>query len=127
MLVGYHRIYDTLILIFFIVLLFRGLADPRLWKLNRQEQTMLMVFLAAIPPILILPARLVDKVFPHYYGKVNDAVSSAFFVLMLILSMFLLRRYLQKRRIETIPQRADSGPIPIEAHLDTQPNWVDHA
>src|SRR5215216_422783 len=31
MLVAYHRLYDTLILIFFIVLVFKGIAYPNIW------------------------------------------------------------------------------------------------
>ncbi len=105
MLVGYHRLYDTLILIFFIVLVVKGLAYPNLWKLSTRERAMLMALMAAIPPILILPERIVDYVFPTYYGPVSNGVTAALFVLMLVASMFLLRRYLQNRRTEMITSR----------------------
>src|SRR6185369_18084639 len=32
-LVAYHRLYDTLILIFFVILIFKGLARPAIWDL----------------------------------------------------------------------------------------------
>src|SRR5215216_412243 len=60
MLVAYHRLYDTLILIFFAVLVFKGLAYPNIWKLDNRQRLQLLTFLAITPLILILPARLVD-------------------------------------------------------------------
>ncbi len=101
-LVGYHRIYDTLILIFFFVLAFKGLAYPNIWKLNTSERILLMVFIAVTPLIMILPDRLVDKVIPSYYGTISTVVSSALFIAMLIVSMLLTRRYMQNRRTEII-------------------------
>lgn len=115
LLVGYHSSYDTLIVMLFLVLLFKGLAYPKIWRLNRREKTMLMVFLAAIPPVLILPARLVDRLFPDYYGAIYSAITSIFFVIMLIFSMFLLRRYLQYTPTETKHERMDSHDISIDS------------
>ncbi|HSL28257.1 MAG TPA: glycosyltransferase family 87 protein [Anaerolineales bacterium] len=108
MLVGYHRLYDTLILFFFLVLVFKGLAYPNVWKLGSRERTLLLFLLAAIPPILILPERIVDQVFPWYYGPVSNGVTAALFVVMLICSMYLLRRYVQARRIARVSEAADS-------------------
>ena len=104
MLVGYHRLYDTLILIFFVVLVIKGFAYPKLWKLNSRERTLLLTLMAAIPPILILPERVVDYIFPTYYGPISNGVTAALFIIMLVTSMFLLRRYLQARHIEIITQ-----------------------
>ncbi len=101
-LVAYHRLYDTLILIFFVILVFKGLAHPGIWKLSRRGRNALLAFMAVfIPLILILPARIVDKLFPFYYGRVSDLVTTILLVGMLLLSMLLLRRYL--KMIETEP------------------------
>src|SRR5512143_3826001 len=72
-LVAYHRLYDTLILLFFIVLVFKGFAYPNVWNLDKRKQIWLLVFMALIPPFLILPARIVNKVVPDYYGTISDA------------------------------------------------------
>jgi hypothetical protein len=97
-LVGYHRIYDTLILIFFFVLVFKGFAYPNIWRLRSNERILLIGFVALTPLIMILPDRLVDKVIHSYYGTVSTAVSSALFIVMLIISMFLTRKYMQIKR-----------------------------
>jgi hypothetical protein len=99
-LVAYHRLYDTLILIFFMILIFKGLALPNLWKLTEKGKKALLVFMAMIPPILILPARLVDRLLPNYYGRNSDFVTTCLLVGMLVVSMLLLRRSLR----ETQPQ-----------------------
>jgi hypothetical protein len=111
-LVAYHRLYDTLILIFFVILVFKGLARPGIWKLSRQGRNALLAFMAVfIPLILILPARIVDMLFPFYYGRVSDFVTTIFLVSMLLLSMILLRRYL--KRIEAEPISRPWGPHDI--------------
>lgn len=110
-LVGYHRIYDTLILIFFFVLVFKGLAYPNIWKLNTGERTVLIAFIALTPLIMILPDRLVDKVFPSYYGMISTAVSSVLFIVMLVVSMLLTRRYMQNRRMEIISETVNSFSV----------------
>ena len=123
MLVAYHRLYDTLILIFFFILVFKGLAAPNIWKLHRRERNALLGFLAFTPLILILPARLVDKVLPDYYGTVSDSVTTILFLIMLAISMFLLRRFLQ---METTNQRMDFHDIRNDPQRDSQPGWADY-
>ena len=126
-LVAYHRLYDTLILLFFIVLMFKGFAYPNIWNLSKREQILLLAFMAWIPPILILPARIVNKVIPDYYGTISDAATSVFLVVMLFISMFLVRRFLQNAETETILERAESHEIPNDSHRETQPRWVSNS
>ena len=97
-LAGYHRIYDTLILIFFIVLVFKGLAYPNLWKLNYYEKMLLIAFMGTVPLIMILPARIIDQIYSRYYGPLSNGITSSFFVIMLVFSMFLMWKYLRARR-----------------------------
>lgn len=101
MLVAYHRLYDTLILIFFIILVFKGLALPNLWKLSNKGRAALLAFIGILPFIFVVPARLVDKLLTYYYGKVADAVTTFFLLSMLVISMFLLRRFLQNTEPQT--------------------------
>lgn len=124
-LVAYHRLYDTLILIFFTVLVFKGLA-LRIWKFAGKGKRTLLLFLATLPLILIVPARIVDLFFTEYYGRVSDAVTTFFLVIMLMISMYLLRRYLQKTHIQTIGQKAETHEIRNDTHRDTQPGWADY-
>ena len=105
-LVAYHRLYDTLILIYFLVLIFKGLAYPNIWKLNHKKLVALWVYISGIPPILILPARIIDKFFPAYYPFMSNAVTSIFFVGMLFITMFLLREYIKN--------------LPAENNIDTR-------
>ena len=93
-LVAYHRLYDTLILIFFVLLVIKGLATPNLWNLTQKERTGLLLFMATIPAILILPARIVGRFLPDYYGRNSDFVTTCLLVLMLGFSMILFRRFL---------------------------------
>jgi hypothetical protein len=125
-LVAYHRLYDTLILLFFIVLVFKGLATPAIWKLHRREKSMLLVFIAIFPVILVLPARIVDKVLTDYYGTISDAVTSIYFLLMLVLSMFLLRRFLRNMQLQTIHERAEVHDLSNDPQRDTRPGWVNN-
>ena len=95
LLIAYHRLYDTLIVLFFIVLVFKGLATSNLWNLTKQERTGVLVFMGTIPALLILPARIVGRFLPNYYGRNSDFVTTCILVLMLGFSMILLRRFLE--------------------------------
>jgi hypothetical protein len=103
MLVAYHRLYDTVILIFFYVLIFKGLAYPNVWNLEKRNKIILLTFMALTPLILVIPARLVDKALSHYYGTIADAVTTVLLLVMLTLSMVLLRRYIQITKTESSP------------------------
>ena len=83
-LVAYHRLYDTLILIFFVILVFKGLARPSVWELSNRGRNALLAFMVVfIPLILILPARIVDLLLPFYYGRVSDFITTILLVIML--------------------------------------------
>jgi len=101
-LVAYHQIYDTLILLFFFVLVFKGLAFPNLWKLTNKWRMALLAFMGVLPLILILPARILDILLPFYYGRISDAVITFFLVAMLTVSMLLLRRSLQNMHTQPL-------------------------
>jgi hypothetical protein len=128
MLVAYHRLYDTLILIFFVVLVFKGLARPGIWSLSDHGRNALVAFMAVfIPLILILPARIVDLLLPFYYGKVSDFITTILLVIMLAISMFLLWRYLQNMQLIITHKETDSHELRNDPHRDTQPRWAHHS
>jgi hypothetical protein len=127
MLVAYHRLYDTLILIFFVILIIKGIAVPSLWELSDTTRRVLLGFMAVLPLILILPARIVDLLLPFYYGRVSDGVTTVLLVIMLVISMLLLWRYLQNMQVKTIYKDADSHERRTNPHRDTQPRWSPHS
>jgi hypothetical protein len=126
-LVAYHRLYDTLILIFFVILIFKGLKVPRLWNLADGGRKALLAFMALTPLILILPARIVDLLLPFYYGRVSDGITTILLVIMLAISMFLLWRYLQNMQVKTIRKEAESDELRDDPYRDTQPRWAHHS
>ena len=101
MLVAYHRLYDTLILIVFVVLIYKGLSMPSLWSLSGGQRRILLGSVAILPFILIVPARLVDRFLPGFYGAVGDLIITIFLLLMLGLSMFLLGRIMRNTDAST--------------------------
>ena len=100
MLVAYHRLYDTLILIVFVVLVFKGLARPEIWKLTEKGRAALLTFMAILSIIFILPARIVDIFLPSYYGRISNVLTTFFLIIMLVISMFLLVRFLRNMRAQ---------------------------
>ena len=126
-LVAYHRLYDTLILIFFIILIFKGLAVPSYWGISDNTRRVLLAFMAVIPLILILPARIVDLLLPFYYGRVSDGVTTVLLVVMMVISMFLLWRYLQNMQVKIISKDAKSHELRTDPYRDTQPRWSHHS
>jgi hypothetical protein len=127
MLAAYHRLYDTLVVIFFMVLLFKGLHDPSIWNLSARERKVLMGLMMVLPFVLILPARIVDKVLPEYYGRTSDAVTTATLVLLFGISMFLLRRSLQSMQKLSFSTRRDANDIQADSQRDTQPRWANYS
>jgi hypothetical protein len=101
MLVAYHRLYDTLVLIVFVVLVFKGLARPEMWQLTDRGRAALLTFMAILSLIFVLPARIVDQFFPGYYGRFSNGVTAFFLVTMLIVSMLLLVRLLRNARTQS--------------------------
>ena len=126
LLVGYHRQYDTLVLILFMVLICKGLAYPNLWKLGNRDRSLLLGLMAFIPLILVLPARIADKVLPGYYGAVSDALVTILIVMMLATTMLLTRRFLQISKIETTHPGVESHALRIDPYRKPQPRGADH-
>lgn len=111
LLVGYHRLYDTLILIVFVTLVFKGLAYPNVWKWSDGGRKNLLLFAAALSVFMVLPARIVDVVLPEYYGRVGDSVTTVVLLILLTIAMLLLRRLLQMLPIQPATQRLDTHDI----------------
>jgi hypothetical protein len=127
-LVAYHRLYDTLILIFFVILVFKGLARPSVWELSQRGRKTLLAFMVVfIPLILILPARIVDLLLPFYYGRVSDFITTVLLVIMLAISMFLLWRYLQNMQLKITHKETETHDLRNDPYRDTQPRWAHHS
>jgi hypothetical protein len=116
-----------LILIFFVILIFKGLANPRFWELTSSGQRTLLAFMALAPLVLILPARIVDLLLPFYYGRISDGITTVLLVVMLVISMFLLWRYLQNMQVKTTHKETETNDLRIDPHRDTRPRWAHHS
>jgi len=127
LLVAYHRLYDTLIVIFFFILGFKGLANPNFWGLSDKGRTALLTFMALTPLVLILPARIVDLLLPFYYGRISDGITTILLVAMLVISMFLLWRYLHNMQLKTIHEETETHDLRNDPHRDTRPRWAHHS
>ncbi|HJS18207.1 MAG TPA: hypothetical protein VJ785_05640, partial [Anaerolineales bacterium] len=126
-LVAYHRLYDTLILIFFVILIFKGLTNPMIWELPASGRRALLAFMALIPLILILPARIVDLLLPSYYGRVSDGITTILLVIMLAISIFLLWRYLQNMQVKTINKETESNELRNDPYREARQGWTHHS
>lgn len=111
LLVGYHRQYDTLILIVFVVLAFKGLTDPNLWRLTDQGRSLLLAFMTILSVLMVVPARIVDRVLPGYYGRVGDSVMTIFLLIALAVAMLLLQRLLQNSQTQPVTQRVETHDL----------------
>jgi len=80
-----------------------------------------------LPPVLILPARIVDLLLPFYYGGVGDFITSSLLVIMLAISMFLLWRYLQILQLKITHKETESHELRNDPYRDTQPRWAHHS
>lgn len=105
MLVAYHRLYDTLILIVFVVLLYKGFSMPSLWSLSEEERRIILGYSVILPLILILPARLVDRFLPGDYATPSDLIVTISLLLMLGLCVFLLGRSLRNVQASSLLER----------------------
>jgi hypothetical protein len=116
LLIAYHRLYDTLIVLFFIILVFKGLATPDLWKLTENERKGLLLFMGTIPALLIFPARIVGMWLPRYYGRNSDFVTTCLLVLMLGFTLILLRRFLEAAQPQQYTSQILSHEIPNDSY-----------
>lgn len=110
MLAAYHRLYDTLILISFPILIYKGLNIPSLWKLSDGERKLIFGFLAIQPFIFILPARYLDRFLgPGYYGRVGDAVITLILIITLQITVALLGRALKNMQSPSAPRLSNEA------------------
>lgn len=64
LLVAYHRAYDGLILIFFIVMIMYGLTWPERWQLSANQRTSVGVYFAGAMIILFMPYNIISALIP---------------------------------------------------------------
>ena len=95
--------------------------------MSSRGRNALLVFMAVfIPIILILPARIVDLVLPFYYGRVSDFITTILLVIMLVISMFLLWRYLQNMQLKITHKETENNELRNDPYRDIQPRWAHH-
>jgi hypothetical protein len=94
LLVAYHRSYDVLMIIIFIVLVFQGLYHQELWQLSQSANRFLATGLGVTLILLIIPPRIVDMVVPRTYDLLTNVVPAFLLLVWLVITMFLLHRLL---------------------------------
>ncbi len=100
LLVAYHNSYDVLILLVFIVLIFKSLQHADVWSLSERARVFLVGTFSLGLVILIVPARLVDKFIPHTYDLLTNRVPAIFLIIFLTWTLFLLQRFLHLQEVE---------------------------
>lgn len=98
LLVAYHNSYDVLLLLVFIVLIFKSLRRADLWMLPERAKLFLVGALSLGLVVLIVPARLVDRFIPHTYDLLTNRVPDVFLIVFLSWSLFLLHRFLYQQQ-----------------------------
>ena len=91
-LVVYHRLYDTVIVLFFFILVIKGFNLPHLWSLTIREQIFLRMYMGFGLLFLILPARIVDIFIPGFQSLFENKLASLFLISMLGVTIALTVR-----------------------------------
>lgn len=92
LLVAYHALYDTVIALFFVVLVSRGLRAPDLWGLSGFAKNALIAFLGVSMVVMTVPGKIVDIIVPGYNSTMLPSIIAGVLIVMLICSMGLLYR-----------------------------------
>ena len=92
----YHRVYDTVLVIAFIVLLIFGLVYDRYWDLPEGSKKMVFAFLVIFVAIMLLPGSIMGIVLPDQLLETWLQLVSTVITLTLLtglsVSLLLLRR-----------------------------------
>ncbi|CAN5378169.1 hypothetical protein BH10CHL1_BH10CHL1_09180 [soil metagenome] len=67
LLVAYHRVYDIVIAIVFVVLLVWGLAKPGNWNIAEATRTGIIIFLGLFMTIMVLPGEIGELILPRQF------------------------------------------------------------
>jgi hypothetical protein len=96
LLVVYHRVYDTLVVILFVGLVVYGLEGSENWRLSRRQRVFLTIFLAWSIVSMSLPGTIVGLFLPQSvvldWVRINDHVITVTLMLTLAVSLWLLYR-----------------------------------
>ena len=96
LLAAYHRVYDTVLVIVFIVLLIFGLVHERGWQLSNRGHRCLSVYLIVFSAVMMLPGTIMgivlsDQMLDTWLLLVNTVITLTM-LSALVVSLLLLRR-----------------------------------
>lgn len=94
LLIGYHRLYDSLVLLLFIVLVFKSFQRPDVWNLAPWMRTAVASGLGIGLFLLTIPARLVGKFLPGMYDLLSYDIPTVTLLVFICAAMGLLHRFL---------------------------------
>jgi len=98
--VAYHRLYDAILLLLLIVLVFKSLPAD-IWNLTPRMRTVVVWGLGIGLALLTLPARIVDMLLPGAYDPLTNEVPAVVLIVFLSALLFLFHRLLSSPVLQT--------------------------
>ncbi|HRJ40513.1 MAG: DUF2029 domain-containing protein [Caldilineaceae bacterium] len=105
LLVGYHRAYDTTLVIFFLSLIIYGLNQPDLWHLTPRQRNLLIGFLSLFILIMAAPFSIVTLFLPLAYGPFWQQIINYAMTLALMIALFVSIWLLSRVTSGVVPER----------------------
>ena len=96
LMVAYHRLYDALLLLLLIMLVFKSSLHAEIWDLSPRMRAALACGLGVGLALLTIPARIVDRLLPGAYDPLTNGVPAMILLVFLAALMFLFHRFLSQ-------------------------------
>jgi len=94
LLVAYHRLYDAVVIILLIVLVFKSFQRADVWNLTLQMRAVVAWGLGIGLALLTIAARIVDALLPGMYDPLTNDIPAVVLLVFLSALMALLYRFL---------------------------------
>ena len=98
--VAYHSLYDALLLLLLIVLVFKSLLAD-IWNLAARRRAVVAWGLEIGLVLLTVPARIVDLLLPGMYAPLTIEIPAVVLLVFLFALMFLFHRFLSPPVLHT--------------------------
>lgn len=96
LLVAYHRLYDTLLLLLLMVLFFKSNYQADIWGLSTRMRTVLAWGFGIGLALMTIPAPIVDMIIPGALGPLKTSIPAVILLVFLPALMFLFHRSLSR-------------------------------
>ena len=92
--VAYHRLYDALLLLLLMTLVFKAMIHADIWNLSLRMRGVVIWGLGIGLALLTIPARVVGFFLPGMYGLLTNEIPAVILLVFLSALMFLFHRFL---------------------------------